>query len=182
MSVTIDAHVSPRSWRGFDDPGLPIGTWIGHNALIGDATGGTMAIQFVFKEEGQSVTGLFYSIEQFDVFISSQPVTNFGAIRVLGFEQTPFIIGERHGHFFMDPTGPVFSGGHSFPATPYFLGQSHFLNGGGSFVRVSMDNITLTIMSAVLMGYIWEPRSIQAQGGLRHPVDGLWGTGRGSGG
>jgi len=178
MSVIIDAHVAPRSWRGFDSPGMPIGTWIGHNALIGDATGGTMTIQFVFKEEGQAVTGLFYSIEQFDIFTTSH-LNTFGGIRVLGFEQTPFIIGERHGHFFLDPTGPVFSGGHSFPTTPYFVGQSHFLRSGGSFVTVTLTNQNITVLSAVLMGYIWEPRSILAEGGLQHPTTALWGTGKG---
>jgi len=175
MTVVIDAAVVPRMWRGYDDPGLPVGNWIAHGVLIGDATGGIMHVQVVFKEEDQPSTGRFYSIEQYNVFISTQLVAGDGFIRILSFEVLgPFIIGDRHSHFTIDPTGPVFSAGHDFPTTPHFLGQESRLANRFSHVSIGTLNINVSVLSVTVQGYIWEARSVQAPGGLRRPVDSIY--------
>jgi len=177
MSVIADSPIVPRMWRGFDDPSYPIGTYIGNFVIIGDATGGNMQIQFPFKIEGAPSTGLFYNIEQMSAFISVNLGGTFdGFIRILAFEALgPFIIGDRSYRFEFRGGSSVLSMATDVPPMPIFLGQSARLATSFSVVQIGTGNINITILSVDIQGYIWEPRSVLAEGGLKRPADNLYG-------
>jgi len=62
---------------------------------------------------------------------------------------------------------------------PLFLGSVAPVASLAATIEVGADNIDATSFTVTIQGYIWEPRSIQAPGGLRRPVDSLYGGGRG---
>lgn len=177
MSVSGFATIVPRMWRGFENPSYPVGAWIANFVVIGDVSGGVMQVIFPFKEDGQLVSGRFYNIEQMSTFVSTIAGAPFnGFIRVLGFETLgPFIIGERNWRYDLVAASTVVSAGQDFPPMPLFLGQSGRLEGTSSEMQIGTNNIPGTIFSVDVQGYIWEPRSVLAEGGLKRPVDVLYG-------
>lgn len=177
MSVIADSAIVPRMWRGFDDPSYPVGTYISNFVIIGDATGGNMQIQFPFKIEGAPATGLLYNIEQISAFVSVNTGIPFEAfIRILAFEALgPFIIGDRSYRFDLQGGSSVLSMGTNFPPMPLFLGASARLASSFSVVQIGTGNLNATILSIDIQGYVWEPRSILAEGGVKRPADNLYG-------
>ena len=180
MSVIADGAIVPRMWRGYDDPGLPVGAYIGNFVTVGDDTGGTNIVAFHFKFESAPADGRFFNIEQLSVFLANGIAITNGFLRVLAFEALgPFIIGERQYRFQLASGLPASLIGFDYPSMPLFLGQSSRLVTADSVVQVGTFNQDLTAWSATIQGYIWEPRSILAPGGLRRPADALYGSGRG---
>lgn len=177
MSVIFDAPIVPRMWRGYDDPGLPVGMYIAHFAIIGDGTGGTMQINFPFKEEDAPASGRFYNIEQISAFITVAQATPLaGFIRIVSFEALgPFIIGDRQYRFDFQTSLPASSAGFGFPPLPLFLGQTSRLANLFSHLQIGCANINLSALGVDIQGYIWEARSILSEGGLRRPADALHG-------
>jgi len=180
MSVILDAAVVPRMWRGWDDPSYPVGAYIASSTLLGDATGGVMQINFPFKFEAAPADGRFYNIEQISAFATtsfSPPIEGF--IRVISFETlASAVIGERQYRFLIGQNLPAASAGFDFPPMPLFLGQSSRLTAGSiafSHLQIGTFNVDLTAWSVDIQGYIWEPRSILSDGGLKRPVDVLYG-------
>jgi len=178
MTVTGETNIAFRSWRGFDNPSYPVGMYIANFVVIGDATGGVMRILFPFKEDGQRADGRFYNIEQMSAFVSINPgIPIEGSIRVLGFDSVgPFIIGEQNYRFDLVGAGSVISAAQNFPVMPLFLGQTGRLEGTSSELQVQTGNLLAVIFAVTIQGYIWEPRSILAEGGLKRPPDVLYGS------
>ena len=182
MSVIVDAPVVPRMWRGWDDPSYPVGAYIANGVLIGDATGGTMQVNFPFKFEAAPADGRFYNIEQISAFVAGLALSPAisGFIRVISFETLgPFVIGERQYRFLIEENLPLSSAGFDFPPMPLFLGQSSRLTAGSiafSHLQIGTANLNLSVLSVDIQGYIWEARSIlSAEGGLKRPADALYG-------
>ena len=180
MSVIVDAAVVPRMWRGWDDPSYPVGAYIANGVLIGDASGGVMQVNFPFKFEAAPADGRFYNIEQISAFAAGPPVASLEAfIRVISFETLgPFVIGERQYHFRITQNLPLSNAGVDFPPMPLFLGQTSRLTAGSiafSHLQIGTANLNLTAWSVDIQGYIWEPRSVLSEGGLKRPADNLYG-------
>lgn len=177
MSVVGESSIVPRAWRGFDDPSYPVGMYVANFVVIGDVTGGNMTVIFPFKEDGIPASGRLYNIEQISVFTSlniDPPLQGF--IRVLGFDSVgPFIIGERNYRFDILGGSSVISSGTNFPPMPLFLGHTGRLEGTSSEIQIGTTNVVAVLLSADIQGYIWEPRSILAEGGLKRPADILYG-------
>lgn len=178
MSVAIVTPIVPRMWRGYDDPGLPESTYIAYAVSLGDGSGGTNSIEFLFKDEGIPASGRFYNIEQINVF-TTQIVTAAAHLQIRNFEQLgPFLIGAREFRFEIQPSSNSVSCinfNEGFPPLPLFLGQSSRFIGTNSLVEVGTDNTAVVILSANIQGFVWGPRSIMAEGGLRRPLDALYG-------
>jgi len=178
MSVNVNTSLQARMWRGYDDPGLPAAAYIAHNVNVGDATGGNNAITFIFKLGGEPSSGRFYNIEQMSAFLTTSGTFSV-SIQVDRFDRLgPFLIQQRRWRSEIQPDGDGHAAMHyqqGNPPMPLFLGQVSRLAADLTRVTVETDNIDLSVWSVTLQGYIWEPRSIQSEGGLRRPVDSLYG-------
>jgi len=62
---------------------------------------------------------------------------------------------------------------------PLFLGGAAPVPALAAQVEVGTNNVNMATLLVTIQGYIWEPRSVQAEGGLRRPIDSLYGGGRG---
>ena len=178
MSVSQDVQVRPRMWRGYDDPGLPIGTYFASFTIIGDGTGGTMQVNFIYKNAGQPANGNFYNIEQLNAFITVAAPAQAGFIRALNFEtlDAPLPI-EQQWRFLFSLSLPAASSITELQQIPIFLGQTDRIFATQSSAQVGTANAAIVAMGASIQGYIWSARSVMAQGGLRRPVDALYGRG-----
>jgi len=181
VTVSVSNAISRRPWRGYDDPGLPVGMYFAQNAVTGDASGGDMIIFFDFKGEGEPVSGFFYNIEQLNIF-GTQLTTHPGHIVANNWETIgPVGLVNRQWRFQLESNANDITAVNEeihFPL-PLFLGSVAPVASLSATLEVGTDNFDLTSLVATVQGYIWEPRSIQAPGGLRRPVDSLYGGGRG---
>ena len=181
MTIAVSNAISIRPWRGYDDPGLPVGMYFAQNAVTGDASGGDMVILFEFKGEGEPVSGRFFNVEQINIFHSSG-TSKSGHIQALNWETIgPVGLVNRHWRFELEPdlSGASAMTDQIYFPLPLFLGSVAPVASLAADLQVAIDNIDLTSLVATIQGYIWEPRSVQAEGGLRRPVDSLYGGGRG---
>jgi len=178
MTVIGVGPVQPRMWRGYDDPGLPVGTYISQGLVIGDASGGTMEVEHQFKLAGIPGSARFYNIEQLNVF-STELLQDSGFMIFVGFEDLPTInVTVQRWTFALINDGGSFTtmGFGQFPLLPVFIGQSTPDASVLAAVRLGTPNKGAgIILQSVIQGYIWEPRSTQAPGGLRRPLDALYG-------
>jgi len=155
--------------------------YIAQNAVTGDASGGDMIIFFIFKGEGEPVSGRFFNIEQVNVFHSSTS-TQVGHFSLNNFETLgPVGLVNRQWKFRLvdNVNGVAAMDEQTYFPLPLFMGSVSPVASLAAQFEVGVNNIDLTSLVATIQGYIWEPRSIQAPGGLRRPVDSLYGGGRG---
>lgn len=179
MSVLFRTPYSPRAWRGYDDPGLPVGMYIAYGVVLGDASGGRQEVEIEFKRANAAVSGNHYNIEQMNVFVAGTVTTLDLKIQAINFERLQnFMIGERIWRYDLSSDGSAAVAGSnqaiSFPL-PKFLGQGSIVPGEASTFTCSVNNVLSNLLSVAVQGYIWEPRSMMAPGGLRRPIDGLYG-------
>ena len=181
MSVGLIQPIVPRMWRGYDDPGLPVGAWICYAVTLGDATGGNNVIDVMFKREDEPVSGRFYNLEQVNVFTAGilVPAVEVVVLSVNGFERLgSYSIGQRVLGFTIDNTGHLTGASLQFglKPMPYFLGQAGSTASVESVIQFITNNTENIAFSVTAQGYIWDSRSVQAPGGLRRPLDSLYGA------
>lgn len=177
MSVVVNESIHRRPWRGYDDPGLPVGMYFAQSSVTGDASAGNMNVLFQFKQESDAVSGFFYNLEQFNVF-HSQASFKAGAIQVTNFETLgPVGLINRQYRFEIEDNvnGVAALSDQLYIPLPLFLGAVAPVASLAAQLEFSIANVDVTSFVASIQGYIWEPRSIQAAGGLRRPVDSLYG-------
>jgi len=177
VSVAVSDAISIRPWRGYDDPGLPVGMWYAQNAVTGDGSGGDMTVIFEFKGEAEPVSGRFFNIEQMEAHHSGL-VTKVCAVQATNWETIgPVGLVNRQWRFEVENNSNNVSAINNqiyFPL-PLFLGSVAPIASLAAQIEVSTDNVTVTSFVVTIQGYIWEPRSVQAEGGLRRPIDSLYG-------
>jgi len=177
MTVSISESIHPRPWRGYDDPGLPVGMYFAQSAVTGDASGGDMIVFFDFKGEGEPVSGRFYNLEQINIF-HSDITQQTGHMVANNFETLgPVGLVNRQWRFLLQDNANGVSAVNAAQSErlPLFLGSVAPVASLAATLEVGVDNIDLTSLVVTIQGYIWEPRSIQAEGGLRRPIDSLYG-------
>ena len=178
MSIFATAPIIPRLWRGYDDPGLPVGNYISHQVVVGDLSGGVMEIQFQFKTTGSGGSGRLFNVEQINVHRTVASSLT-GYFKAVGWESVSgFVVGERiwpMSLIAISIDGTAAADALSLPRYPLFLGQTRQEVAINSDFEVATVNTNTIVLQAVIQGYIWEPRSIMAQGGLRRPLEALYG-------
>jgi len=179
VTVSFIESIHIRPWRGYDDPGLPVGMWFAQGAVTGDASGGDMIVFFQFKGEGEAVSGRFFNLEQFNIFHSAiatkdahMVINNFETLGPVGLVNRQFRMRLQDN----DNGVSAMDNAYYLPL-PIFLGSVAPVASLSADLEFGIDNVDLTSFVATAQGYIWEPRSIQAPGGLRRPVDSLYGGG-----
>ena len=175
MSIVSFFPVLQRPWRGYDDPGLPVGMYIAQGTQLGDASGGTASVVMNFKEEGDPLGARFYNIEQIEIHHTAA-VDRPGAIVLSSFDiiSSQGLVDRRIAFQMIADAisdAALLSGGVKLPI---FLGRPQLV-GIGSDVQASVANVDGQTLFFTLQGYIWEPRSLLEDGGLRRPLDSLYG-------
>lgn len=180
MTVSVIAHVQQRPWRGYDDHGLPVGMYIAQGLVTGDATGGNMLVIFQFRGEGVAASGRFFNVEQVECQHSvaalktcSLQATNWDLTGAAG-------LINREWMFALEDNDNTIAAMTTFKQLPLpiFMGITAPVPALAAQLRISTNNVDLTTLTATIQGYIWEPRSVMAEGGLRRPIDSLYGNGR----
>ena len=177
MSVAVSDAISIRPWRGYDDPGLPVGMYFAQNAVTGDGTGGNMTVIFEFKGESEPVSGRFFNLEQMEAHRSGGTAvagglqaTNFETLGPVGLVNRNWLMRIEDNSNGVSPISE-----ENYLHLPIFIGSAAPVASLAAQLEVSIANVDLTSFVVTIQGYIWEPRSIQAEGGLRRPVDSLYG-------
>lgn len=177
MTVIFDAHVQQRTWRGYDDPGLPVGMYITQGSVLGDLSGGNQLVIHSFKGEDEAASGRFYNIEQLDAhFTAAVPTIMF--MRALNWEISgpTGLINRQWRALLQDNDNGVAAmmNDAAFPL-PLFLGIIAPVDSLAVQLEVGTDNADGQTLFVTIQGYIWEARSVLAEGGLRRPMDALYG-------
>jgi len=180
MSIGASFTIQQRLWRGFADPGLPVGVYIGAAEVTGDAGGGVQFLDFDFKGEGEPVSGRYYNLEQLTSHGLS--VTSFaGSMIAVNWDRTGQLgISDRIWALTYQSDGVSSAGLSQTGAAlggkmPVFLGRALPVRDSSTSVRVQTANVLGRVLSATIQGYIWEARSVMVDGGLRRPVEAVFG-------
>lgn len=180
MTAQFIAHVQQRLWRGYDDPGLPVGMYFTQGAVTGDASGGQMVVSFCFRAEGDAASTRFYNIEQMEVFHSDSANKTI-ALQAVNWDRVAsagLVNRQWHARLINNANGvAAMATDQQFPL-PIFLGITSPVPDVVCEINVSTPNINITSFVATMQGYIWEGRSMLSQGGLRRPIDSLYGGGK----
>lgn len=176
MSVTAEVRLRNRPWRGYDDPGLPVGMWFAWVGVTGDVSGGDRILRVLFEEESTPVTGRHYNIEQLEAH-DEEDASSSVAMFLLGCSQ--FIDGALQNRQYsvsltINENEDAAIQVNRMITGPIFLGQRDDVDAGmtAQFHAANIDGKAFFVR---MEGYVWEARSVQAPGGLRRPVDSLYG-------
>ena len=180
MSVGFSVRVDVRPYTGYDDPGLPIAAWISQAGVVGNASGGTLNIDFLFQLDAQPLTTELYNLEQVSADTSAEAERQF-SLETLNMDQLAL---NREGSPQKWRSRVLAATGSGIAATeldgatilPLWLGAPNRAE-GDSGIRMFWQNADLLLYAVTLQGYIWGPRSVMAAGGPRRPVGGLFGKG-----
>jgi len=176
MAVAGIVTVTQRPWQGYSDPGLPVGMWVSQGTVLGDASGGNQSVIMRFKEEGDPLGARFYNIEQMEVHSTRQVgalragllIENFDIISSTG-------LVNRQIHIAMQTDGitdsAMISGNMK---VPIFMGRPTLVGVSSQLTARTLNTLNETWFFTA-QGYIWEPRSLLVDGGLRRPLDSLYG-------
>lgn len=179
MSTLNTANIRQRLWRGYDDPGLPVGTWVGWVNVQHDASGGDASAILNLEPSSEPdlrLTGRFYNVEALEIF-GTQGTNDTGELLIVNFSVlidnaatnrawTFNVFGNQGGNQALELLQQL--------SRPLFLGQAR-TPGIDASIRATIDNVDTEDHTLWAEGYIWEGRSTQSEGGLRRPVDSLYG-------
>jgi len=177
MSIAATFRIETLPWRGYDDPGLPAGAWVAQANLDSDMSGGNNTIQFLFQLSADPLSSRLYNLEQWTIGAGATTDTTCRMqITNMGHLSTDRPLGSRS---FAIPllASPPAAGIDSAAQPlrrPIFLGAPSAA-GNTAQIEFIIDNVSGLSQNVSVYGYIWEPRSILAAGGLRRPVEGLFG-------
>jgi len=178
MTVIGVFGVTQRAWRGYEDPGLPVGMWFAQGSTVGDASGGDMTVRLQFIPAEQPVSGRWYNLEQLELQATTFVAVN-GFLRIQNLGNIgPVGLVNRLIHLRLEPVDDGTSnalGAEPGVKLPLFMGRP-----GVPTLNASLDLGIQNLgagesLTATAQGYIWQPRSLMAEGGLRRPIDSLYG-------
>lgn len=175
MTVGISVTITQRVWRGWADPGLPVGVWLGQASVVGDASGGSAFVNFDFAFEGGTVSGRFYNLEQLTTHHNDDAAAG-GSLAALNWDgsDTDRIWSISYVNDGISNAGMA-SAGFAPGGMPIFLGVPRGNTVFSTSILVQIPNVLNRTLFATVQGYIWEPRSITVNGGLRRPAEALYG-------
>jgi len=180
VTISVQTHVQQRPWRGYDDPGLPVGMYVAQNAVTADASGGRMTVIFNFRNEGSAASGRYYNIEQIEAQHTGGSAVNVFLIAVnwdlvgpAGLINREWAARTRNGASGLS----ALSTDTVFPV-PIFLGITSPVASLAAQLQIGTDNTNGTAFTTTIQGYIWEARSVLSEGGLRRPMDSLYSSGK----
>lgn len=178
MTVAVATPIVQTQMRGYDDPGLPVGTYIAQGAATGDLSGGDLRVDVTYRPESEAVSGRAFNIEQIACHVAggTNGVSGFIQAQNFGVIRQGTLVTRQWGFVFFSNSGGVQAMAYErIPKLPIFLGQLSNVLALNSAVVVGLDNIDAATLIVTIEGYIWEARSVMALGGLRRPIEALYG-------
>jgi len=180
VSVALLVPITYRPFRGNNDPGLPQGIWTVQASVLGDAGGGNLNLDIVFKDGSLAVpeSSLLYNLEQLSLFSSKDP----GVDTTMNPANWDEVFGGSTGTtatvYRLSPGDLGALGGSALTFDqvefrPLFLGQVR-KNATNTIIRFQMAN-TAVSLSIKADGYYWGPQAMNSPGGPRRPLDSLYG-------
>jgi len=176
VSVLGEGTIRARPYAGFEAPGLPTGVWAALVTVTGDATGGVRTALINFSIQGTIGGGNLFSLEQLSIAdganVSKLVQCEFVNMDGLAPTGAPF----RNEFLYQLTLGPAASRAVRSPSQvsplPIFAGipRKGF---SGSFSTVAV-NVDAEVLQVEAQGYVWAPRSLNTDGGLRRPPSGLF--------
>jgi len=176
VSTEVTVPIVQRPWRGYDEPGLPVGMWVAQGTIIGDGSAGFTQVSFNFHTALQALSGRFFNLEQLEVHRNDDAAA-LGALTLVNFDLAPIGVPNRVIQMSLSPTDSQTDAAaldNVAVDLPLFLGRT-IAAGLATQLIISGINVNAVSLNAMGQGYIWEPRSTLAPGGLRRPVDSLYG-------
>lgn len=171
MTIVAQQSVLPLSYRGYDNPSLPIGIWEGFGTVVGDGSGGVAEIDLVFNLATASRDPKFYSLDAL-MWLTSEVVANR---TVELFVNNLGDVGGTKRYEMIASRGPDTQAleARAYGILPLFLGRQ--TNPGvTTFVGTRVTNINLAGYTMFGSGYVWDARSIMAEGGPSRPLQGIF--------
>jgi len=180
MAVSLVVPIQHRPFRGALDPGLPTGIWIVQSSVLGDAGGGLLSFDVLFKDGSLPVpeSSLMYNLEQINLFTTGGGNSDISLNPANWDEISPGATGSvvTVFHVLLQDVGSIAQGAglatNGMPL-PWFFGQVR-KNTTNTILRISMTNSVLSL-ACKAEGYVWGPGAINAPGGPRRPEDSLYG-------
>lgn len=177
MTVNTVAPIERRPWRGFDNPALPSGIWVGHVVSTGDGSGGDHIVSLVFRALASPLSGQIYSVEQFTMTCGAT-VNIEAQMFASGFDflQAPHRVhGPRAWTCQLVPN-PIACDVRFLQTQmrSILLGQASHFGTATSNIGGIIPNVNAEGFSFSGGGYIWSPESALAEGGPQKPVGALW--------
>ena len=176
MVVAIDFRVDVRPYSGYTDPSLPIAAWIAQGGVAGDASGGSVFMDFIFQDADNPQVTELYSLDQIS-FDTTGTAAREVALSTVNMDT---LAPNRRAspQFWRFRTETIATVGISAldfenPMLPLWLGSPNKDEGKGA-IRLNVVNVDLLLYAATLQGYVWGPRSVLAPGGPRRPIGGLF--------
>ncbi len=176
MAVSVEGPIFIRPYRGFDNPALPVAHWMAAEFLLGDLTGGSADFTIFFKPGGQPLSGRLFNLEEllFSSSINTEPPVS---LQTIGMDRFNALLGPstwdqsfqlQQGNF--ESTQPA-TLSLAFPA---FLGAAVSVPTAAA-LQATVANTNGNFNRLRAMGYIWEARSLLAEGGPQRPATSLYG-------
>lgn len=178
MSVSGDFRVDIRPYSGYEDPSLPIASWVAQGGIAGDASGGTIFMNFLFQRDEDAQISELFNLEQIQFDASAETVRGIQLdARNMDTLAPNRPLTDQRWMFNSDnipATGSAALNLDRSTMLPIWLGAPNRVE-GESGIRLQFFNADLVLFLATLQGYMWGPRSVLANGGPRRPVGGLFG-------
>jgi len=178
MTVTLTDSPTLRPFAAYADPGLPEGYWASHLSLLGDATGGLQSINIRMSASAQPNPSTIWSLEQLAIFHGTGGGLNI-RMDYGGFDVFP--VGSSSSTLLKLLQIALFDLGTASSGSAMNLVDtkvSTFLGSARKDVNVDLsfdsDNADGVGFSVFAQGYYWGPGAINAPGGPRRPVEGLY--------
>jgi len=177
VAVTTDFDVFVRPYSGYEDPSFPIATYIASGTEVGNGTGGTMVLRYLFQRAVAQDISELYNIEQFAIHVDEN--MDIGAnIETLNMDHLggPILALIQRWNLLLDFAGVGMGCATSIQSQnglPKWLGRPQ--TGVDAGVQIEFVNTLLVNYTATLQGYIWGPRAVLAQGGPQRPPFGYFG-------
>jgi len=179
MAVTANFRVDIRPYSGYSDPSLPIASWVAQGGIAGDASGGTIFMNFLFQRDEDAQISELFNLEQIAFDTSTEAVVDVQLdTRNMDTLAPNRPLTDQRWMFSTDGVAATGSSALRLDQSlllPIWLGSPNRVE-GESGLRFQTNNIDLLLLLATLQGYMWGPRSVLANGGPRRPVGGLFGT------
>lgn len=170
MSVITTADIERDVASGYEDPSLPIGIWRVTQQSTGDVSGGTNAVQINLKAAATAPGNLF-SLEE--IYFDDEDATAalFALVSLSGLEG--WAPGLQTRTFTIPGNIPSGTGdiAGNVNKPQLFLGRGANTATAGTISVVTRNNNGLEFEVSA-SGYMWQPRSLTAQGGPSRPIRG----------
>jgi len=176
MSLVTTFRIETSPWAGFTEAALPTGVWVAQGTAPGDGSGGFLSASFLLQLAGDPLSSRIFNLEQLSAHVGSG-TGGEGSLRIhnLGHLTQDRPMADRiYSLFFRNFPTSASGLDQSLMNLPIMLGAPSSV-GDVANVDVEFTNSTPQNLVATLWGYIWEPRSILAAGGLQRPATAIFG-------